>query len=53
MRESEESMSKVKIKRLKHKLPKTIYQLKWWKDLFVEDPEELRERAAEDRERMK
>lgn len=46
-------MSKAKTKKTKRKLPKTIYQFKWWKNLFVEDPEELREKQAEDRERMK
>ena len=44
-------MSKVKAKKNKRKLPKTIYQFKWWKDLFREDPKDLHEKNAEDRER--
>ena len=48
-----EKMKKAGIKKPKRKLPKTSYQFKWWKKLFLEDPDELRERAAEDREAMK
>ena len=46
-------MKLFKTRNPKRKLPNTIYQFEWWKDLFREGPYKLHEKNAEDREALK